>query len=493
MLSSLFFIPSFLLANVEQCTLLTDGIVLSKYYLKDCAACLRFNPIYEEIKSRAEKQQLNIKFRDVECGNCDCDGVSKFPTFKVTEDKNIKGTTTGYKDYHSFSKWLSEILLLEKNVFVDHIDHDEGVVKTLTSVDFLSGFDGQWLILFYESSRDTRRGLFKELAKAYKNKLTIAEVEAREAETVAARFNITSYPAIYGINNGTPVPFTAKPDFSNLNIFAEKLYTPAFQEIKYSELKEISKSLKNGEPIYVVLYKNFEIASHYFNDLAQQFKFKTAIYRSKDPAMFSAAGYHPKDSTEIEKEGDQIQTVHLTVYKNGTFFSSIAKLDDSAEVIQWIFHTHFPHVTNINNDNFYTVFHGVKPVILLLTNGDQLVDSFNKLSATWHLGVASSNLIFATIDTIEYPMFKEEVLKYVKEPGIAFYDPIVSKWFHQSAKLNEDNFNKTVMKMIDSYFNGKLSVYTGKKSRGNLYVILGLVLIICAFGYKIRSIRNKVD
>ncbi|ELA40974.1 uncharacterized protein VICG_02004 [Vittaforma corneae ATCC 50505] len=480
-------------AQEEQCTLLTDGIVVSKYHLNNCAACVKFNPVYEEIKSRASKEQLNIKFREVECGACDCGDVSRFPTLEITQDKQSKGTSVGYKDYQSFAKWITDTLLLDHNVFVDHIDHEEGKVKTLTASDFLSGFDGQWLILFYDSHKDTRRHLFKELSSAYKNKITVAEVESREAETVMARYNIGGFPFILAINNGTPVPYTGKADFANLSAFAEKLYTPAFQEIKYSELKDITKSFNNGEPVFIVLYKNFEVASYYFNELAQQFKFKATIYRSSDPAMFTAAGYHPKDANEFDKDPDHSQMAYLTVYKNSTFFNSNVKPNDTNEIIQWIFHTHFPHVTNINNDNFYTVFHGIKPVILLLTSNDQLVDSFNKLSATWHLGAAASNIIFATLDTVEYPMFKQEVLKYVAEPGIAFFDPVLSQWYHQPTKLVSETFNKTVMKMIDSYFNKNLPVYSSKKNRSNIYVILGIALVACVFGYRLRTMRNKVD
>lgn len=493
MLLPFFIFSPLILSQGDQCTLLSDGIVISKYHLEGCGACVKFNPVYEEIKSRAAKEQLNIKFREVECGSCDCGDISKFPTLEITQDKQPKGTSIGYKDYKSFSKWITDILLLDKNVFTDHIEHVEGKIKILHAADFLTGFDGQWLILFYDHSKDVRRGLFKELAKAYENKLTVAEVEAGEAESVMARYGITSFPYILAINNGTPVPYTGKIDLGSLNAFAEKLYIPTFQEIRYSGLKELTKEYKNGEPIFLVLYKNFEVASHYFNALSQQFKFRATIQRSSDPAMFAAAGYHPKDIHEFEGEPDHHQMVYLVVYKNSAFFSSHVKPDDTKEIIHWIFHTHFPHVTSIDNGNFYTVFHGIKPVILLLTRGEQLVDSFNKLSATWHLGASSSNIIFATVDTSEYPLFKQETLKDVSEPGIVFYDPIRASWYYKYTKLVPDTFNKTVMKLIDSYFNKKIPVYPYEKRRSGIYIIIGVAIAVLAFGYRLRSMRNKVD
>ncbi|KAM0680128.1 hypothetical protein GINT2_001824 [Glugoides intestinalis] len=477
----------------ENCSLLSNGIVLSKYYLKNCAACTRLTPIYEEIKSKAEKAQINIKFREIECGSCECNGISSFPTMEITRDKESMASMVGYKDYHSISDWLNTALALEGDVFGNHIEHVEGLVKALTTEDFIAGFDGQWMLLFYEDAKDVNRTIFKELAKAYKDKISIAEIDSKEAESIAARYNVTEYPTILAINHGTPVPFTGKNNFANLSAFAERLFLPAFQHITYKELKEVSREHRNGEPMFIVLYKNFELASFYFNELAQQFKFKALIYRSDDPAVFAAAGSYPKDIKEFENGPEHNQMVYLSVYKNSSFFIAQSKLDRMHELVEWIFHAHFPHVTNIDNDNFYTVFHGIKPVVLLLTSNQQYLESFNRLSATWHLGTVASNIIFATIDPIEYPMFKSQVLPKAKDPAVAFYDPVLSQWYYQPVKITEETFNKTVMKMIDLYFNKKLPVYPAKSSGYNMYAIGALVIALGVFVYKLQAIRNKVD
>lgn len=480
-------------ATEEYCSLLSDGIVLNKYYLKDCTACKKLTPIFEEIKSRAEKAQINLKFREVECGSCECNGINSFPTLEITKDKQTKSSTVGYKDYQTLTKWINETLSIDKSIFGSHVNHEEGEIKSLSSSDFLTGFDGQWLILFYSDNKDPRRTIFRELSKGFKNKITLGEINSKDAENVVSRYNITEYPFVLAINHGTPVPFTGKMDFMSLSEFAEKLYTPAFQEITYDHLRDITKDFVNGEPVFVVLYKNFEMASFYFNELAQQFKFKAKIYRSSDPGMFAATGHHPKDIQDFEKDPDHNQMVYLTVYKNSSFFVSPNRLDDTHNNIEWIFNTHFPHVTNIENDNFYTVFHGIKPVILLLTRNEDLLEQFNRLSATWHLGTATSNMIFATLDTIEYPLFKQQILKDVKEPAVVFYDPVVARWYHQNTKLTKDNFNNTVMKMTDLYFNKKLPSYPAKKRRLNIYVIGSLVLAVLGIGYKMRSMSIKVD
>lgn len=481
------------LATQENCTLLSDGIVLSKYYLKNCNACTRLTPIYEEIKSRAEKAQINIKFREIECGSCECNGISSFPTMEITRDKESMASLVGYKDYHSISDWLNTALALEDDVFGSHIEHVEGLVKSLTAADFVAGFDGQWLLLFYENNKDANRTIFNEIAKAYKDKLTVAEINSKEAVSISARYNITEYPTILAINHGTPVPFTGKNNFANISAFAERLFLPAFQHINYKDLKELSKEHKNGEPIFVVLYKNFELASFYFNELSQQFKFKALIYRSDDPAIFAAAGHYPKDIADFETGPEHDQMVYLSVYKNSSFFTAQSKLNKMHELVEWIFHAHFPHVTNIDNDNFYTVFHGIKPVVLLITSDQRFLESFNRVSATWHLGTVASNIIFATIDPIEYPMFKKQVLPNAKDPAIAFYDPVLSQWYYDPVKMTEESFNKSVIKMIDLYFNKKLPAYPPKNKRYSRYAIGALVIALAIFAYKLRSIRNKVD
>lgn len=481
-------------AAEQHCSSLTDGIVLSKYYLETCGACKRLNPVLEEIKSQASKAQINIKFREVECTGCECEGITNFPTLEITEDKQSKGKSIGFKDYENLAKWIKETLSLDTKAFASHIEHAPGVVKELSANDFLTGFDGHWLVLFYDNEKDIRRKLFKELAKIFSNKITIAEVSKHESQSVVARYNLKEYPLILGINQGTPVPYAGKVDLGSLSQFVERLYTPSFEEITYHELKEKTKGFNNGEPIYIVLYKNFEIASYYFNELAQQFKFKAQIYRSNDPAMFAAAGYHPKEMNEFTDGPDHNQMVYFTVYKNSSFFLSPEKLDNTQDIVAWIFHTHFPHVTNINNENFYTVFHGIKPIVMLLTKSDMLLESFNKVSASWNLGMASSNLIFATLDSLEYPLFKEKILRSAKEPAILFYDPVLSKWFHRPTKLTDENMNKIVMEMIDQYFNGKLPDFPQKPRKISVYFIFGLLLagLGCIVKY-IISRRKTID
>ncbi len=98
-----------------------------------------------------------------------------FPTLQITQDKHEKGKMVGYKNYSELSQWLVDTLDMDPDVFSEHIAHEEGQVKKLTQEDFLSGFDGQWLLLFYKNKKDKAREYFKELSKRFKDKVSFGE------------------------------------------------------------------------------------------------------------------------------------------------------------------------------------------------------------------------------------------------------------------------------------------------------------------------------
>lgn len=482
-------------ALADACSPLPDGLVINKYYLEDCGACKRIAPVVEEIKSKLEKANTGIKYREIECTECECEGITTFPTIEITRDKEVTSKTTGFKDYGILSQWLAENLSLGLDIFKNHIEHEEGIVKSLIARDFLSGFDGQWLILFYDNPRDKYREHFKRLAITFKDRLNIGEVSIHEAASVTSRYNINEYPYVMGLNHGTAVPFAGEQSLAGLTKFADRLYRPNFESLTYAKLRQLSKTLRSGEPVFIVLYRNYELASHYFNDLAQQFKFKANMYKSDDPAMFEAAGIHPHDFSDFgSAKPDHNSMVHLVVYKNATFYPAMIPLDNGGDIVQWIFHTHFAHVTSINNENFYTIFHGIKPVMILLTSDELFVQEFDRVSADRHLGAPYTQLVFATLDVSEYPLFKKQVLPLLKTPAIAFYDPVNVRWYHETKSLTRDNFKSTALAMIDHYFAKKLPPYPPKKGRMRYYIVGAWVLAAVVVVYmKTLSDRNKAE
>lgn len=503
---------SFVVGLAEECTKLGNGLVISKYYLSECSACKLISPVLDEIKSKLERERVPVEVREVECTECDCPGITHFPTVEITRDKLPEGRVVGYKDYRTLSKWMADKLELKPEIFEGIIKHTDGKVTELQARDFLSGFDGQWLILFYSSASDPVREHIKTAASEVGRAVHFGEISKKAAKNVTNRFNIVEYPYLVGINHGTVVPYAGEHTVNEITKFATKLGRRSFESLTYKQLKAMEHELKKGEPIYIVLYKDYELASHYYNDLAQQFKFRATIYKSNDPNMFEAAGFEPEGANEEDRtanhtketdkhgndSGKQIlaehsKMVHLVVFRNGTFHHAPNNLEEGPSIIQWIFHTHFPHVTEITNSNFYTVFHGIKPVLVLLSRGE-LADELERLSANMHLGMPYINFIFATLDVGEYPQFHQEVLPTVIDPALAIYDPMKHTWYHEPAELTSENIEQKGRLMIEKYMNGKLAKYPPEKRKWSYYIIgMWVVGVIAYFALKGMSQRGKLE
>jgi len=473
-------------AFADECPVLTDGLVLNKYFLNGCGACEKITPVIEELKSQLERANIDIKYREVECTECECEGIKSFPTIEITKDKVTTSKSVGYKNLETMTKWMAESLGIDDDTLLEtHIKHKEGAVKELKAIDFLSGFDGQWLILFYKDKKEKLREYMKQIAE--KDILNVGEVVEKEASGVTSRYHISEYPQIVGLNHGTAVPYVGEERYEDIQRFAKRLAQPSFESLTYKQLKDMTKSYRNGEPIYIVLYKDYDLASYYFNDIAQKFKFKALIYKSSDRVMHEAAGFQPHDDIPNQK-------VRLVVYKNGSFYPSPFPPDNTNATIEWIFHSHFAHVTNITNENFHAVFHGIKPVMILISEGGKFVSSLNLFSADNHLGSPFSSMIFAVLDASEYPVFKNQLLPNIPVPSLMVYDPVKVQWYYEKTELTEKKFRSYAQGLIDKYFQKKLSVYPAKKSRWMYYLAAGwVVALVISFAIKINAERRKVE
>ncbi len=486
----IYLFPINILGNEDACPAVPNGVVINKYYLEECGACKRLAPVIEDIKSRLEKADTGIKYREIECNECECEGIEVFPTLEITEDKVVTSKTTGYKDYTTLSKWFSDKLNLSIDLFGKHREND-GEVTRLGAKDFLTGFDGQWLILFYDAKNDLYRQYIKDISIKYKGRVHVGEIHRSEASSVETRFNIQTFPAVYALNHGTAVPYSGDRTAEALTAFVEKLAAPSFQSINYNELREKAANLNHGEPLYVVLYKSYEVASHYFNDMAQQFKFRVTIFKSNDPHIFSAAGFEPKEMTET---GDYNEATRLVLFKNGTFYPCTVPLDKPDSIVQWIFHTHFAHVTEINNNSFYSIFHGMKPVLILISPNELFLPEFNLVSSERHLGTPYLSIVFAYLNSAEYPDFMRVAMPKLRTPALAFYDPSQNKWYVEQTKLTSANFNAKTIATIEKYFAKKLPEFPPKKSNIKYYIVLvWCVLIIAFFAFRKYSERLKLE
>ena len=484
----------FNLINAEptECIAPMKGTVINHYVLKNCFACNKLSPVVDELLTKIEKENMGIKYRKVVCNDCDCDGIKAFPTIEITKDLTPVSKTVGFKPYNEIAKWVEKSLQIESNSLVEEsVEQDADGLKKLTSKDFLRGFNGEWVILFYKDRKDPLRKVFVELAQE-NPELNVAEVHESEVKDIESRLNISSYPHISGFNAGSFVPFMgdykAEDFHSKLDKFIDILHKDTFEPITMEELKKLSETKRMGEPTYVVLYKDYETAAFYFRTLAQQFKFKADIYRSDDPKIFNQASFEPH-----EKHDEHDQMVRLYVYKNGTFYPCPYSLENNSDIVQWIFHTHFPHVVNLDNENFYSVFHGIKPVILLVSpQNDALLSAYERVSADKHLGTPYTNTLFVYLNTTEYPAFKNAVLKNLKEPSIVVFDPFTTTWYHKPMEINTNTIKKGVLNAIEGFYTQKLPVYPSRGSKSKFYIIAAIVIsIVCAVVKKMNTKRKE--
>ncbi|KAM0671522.1 thioredoxin domain-containing protein [Ordospora colligata] len=482
----------------ESCEPITNGYVLNKYFTPWCPACQKVEPLIEEISNKIDRHGIDIKIRNANCDECSCKNVASYPTLEMTKDGESVGKLEGFQDYDAIANFIVSHTGVDKSVFDGHIIQKEPSVRKLTKNDFLSGFDGPHVVLFYSREDDKYRVMFAELAKVYENRLTFGEISSAESAELINRYDIRSYPSISGIFNGLIVPFIERegiPDMPKLIEFCDRLIEKSFQNLTLDVFNQAVSTLEQGEPIYVVFHKNLALAMQYFQSMAHMYKFKARIYRSDDPALFSKASIFPKmlgSEQNAYTTSDPADSAILSVYKNGVFYRYTDTFGDETKITDWIFHTHYKYLTKVDNQNFYSIFHGLKPVMILVTRGEQYVNKMNDFSADRHLGVPYTDMVFGTMDIDDYPLFIPSLLPKISVPSLVVFEPWMNFFYHKKVKLTEENFISTAMDTYNLYQNKKLPMYPGKSNKLMRYSILGLVIaLIGAYCMSISRTAKK--
>ncbi|ADM11078.1 protein disulfide isomerase [Encephalitozoon intestinalis ATCC 50506] len=478
---------------VEQCKPINEGYVLSKYFAQWCPACQNMGPLIEEISNKIDRHEANLKIRSVDCDECSCPNVKSYPTLEMSKDGETLGKLEGPQDYDEIIEFIVNHTGIERSVFEGHAAQKEAEVRRLNKNDFLSGFDGPHIVLFYSREDDKYREIFKEIAKIYNGKLNVGEIDSAESAEFVNRYDIRSYPSISGIYNGLVVPFIEKgkePSMPNLIEFCDKLIEQSFANLTLAKFGELASKLEPGEPIYVVFHKNLALANAYFQRMAHMYKFRASIYRSDDQALFEKASIFPKElgsGSDTTSSPNHEDVVILSVYKNGVFYRYSDTFGDETKITDWIFHTHYRYLTRIDNHNFYSIFHGLKPVMILLTRGEELVNKMNEFSADRHLGVPYTDMIFATMEIDEYPLFVPTLLPRLSTPALIVFEPWRNLFRHKKAKLTEDNFISTAMDTYTLYQNNRLPLYPPKSHNVLKYCLLGGLVLGVGLYYSSKA------
>ncbi|EJW02159.1 hypothetical protein EDEG_03403 [Edhazardia aedis USNM 41457] len=482
----IFFITHILCEVFEKCDLPSyEGLVIHKFYRDNCPHCQRIAPLIEEIDDRLETHGIKSKVRSVECKSCDCskDKIDAVPTIIVTRDGKELDRFRGYHDYEFIAEFVSRVAGINPKILERGDKETPGKVVKLKADDFYSIFSGPWLILFYNNKKDRYRELMVELGKFYLDKLNIAEAHESEAKNFEARYGITEYPTILALYNGVMVEYTGQPELFSLIDFCDTLIAPVFVDIKREKFDEIEQQTPQGEPIFLVFYSHLALANSYFMQLSHEMKFRVKLYKTGDKDLIQKAGIHPKDR-DVDVDVKDNEAVILTVYRNGIFHRFDGDIGNNEDLLNWIYHAHYPLLTRISPKTFSGVFFGFKPVILLITRNEHLVHEFEAFIEMRHKGLPYTSHIFAAIEFTEFPGLFTDNLPGISVPAIIVYDPQKKKFYGEHTKVDNYNLKDVAYKTIKLYEDGKLKIYK-KESHGFKYIVVLLVILAaCAIGIK---------
>lgn len=475
----------------EQCELPKhDGYILTKFYKPRCPYSLKVKDIVDEIDRKLERSESNVVLRYVDCTVCDCDEdeIITVPTLAIHKDNVEVARHRGSGTMEEYVDFVVENTDVDVSVFKRSYRNDPGKVTKLSKTDFEKGLDGPWVVLFYEREDKNLNDIFDAIAKNYGKRVNVGKIHSKNAEGLESKYNIQYYPLILGIYNGIVVPYAKELALGPISSFVNELIEPSFQQITLAKFEDIRKHTAAGEPIFIVFYSDLSLANSYFSRLAHEYKFRTRIYKTNDRDLFEKASIWPK--TDTEDGGHDVadeDKVILTVYKHGIFHRCPYKLADTNEVSAWIFFSHFPHITRITNDNFYAVFHGFKPTVLLIARNEEYVDDLERISAKYHSGMPFTNFIFSTIDVDLFPLFLPSLLPKLKHPAIVIFDPVKQLFYHKRFRIDSKTLEEKVIGLLRDYGNGRVELYPPRSRSVLKYIVVLAGVIGVAMGVLLRA------
>ncbi|KAM0688519.1 hypothetical protein COBT_000217 [Conglomerata obtusa] len=465
---------------VDQCEAFTDKELSITLFTRDkCGPCDRIKPFVEEIDSRLERNGKNIKIRMVNCSQCNCqtENIKVVPELIVNNDNVEVNRLTGFKEFGEIIDFLIKNTGIERKIFAKRIKSNPGSVVKLKENDFYTGFDGPWLVLFYNSKSDIKRDIIKEIADEYTSKLNIGEINGNIEPALLQRFNLTKLPALLALYNGLMMGYNGEDSLDEIREFVDELIRPSFENIDIEQFKKLNDDVLSKYPIFIVFYKELGLANEYFKTVAHEYKFKTRIYKSSDLDLIKHA--------QIKLENKDLT---LVAYKNGLFHECPYDVVEKEKIFEWIWHSHYPYVTQINNNNFYGIMHGLKPAVILLTKNELMLSEFEQTSESMHKGMPFTDQLFAAIDVDAYSLFIPSLLPGISIPYIVILDPTNDKFYTHKMKLTSLNLQENIEIMIEKYNNGKLSIYPYKHG---WFKIFFLILGIFGFFYICKKQFNR--
>lgn len=472
---------SLISANISyDCELVSgnNDYTVSLFYDKACENCDHLISFLEEIDSRLERNEKNITIRYKNCDTCNCksDSIVKFPTIKITQRGNELMRIDGKREFNEILEAIIKSSGFDRVIFTKNIKAHPGHVVKLKERDFFSGFSGPWIILFYGKLTDKKRELVFKIAQEYTNILNVGEIDGNTSPVLVRRFSLGYLPSIVALYDGLIVGYNAQDTIEDLKGFVEYLIKPSFESLTLDELEKMEAPNGLKHPIFIVFYKNVNIANEYYRGIAHEYKFRSTIYKSNDENLLKKSNINLDDAD-----------LKLVLYKNKMYHVSPYDATKNNKILEWIWHSHYPLVTRLNNDDFYAIMHGLKPVILLLTHSEDFVEEFEKASEKNHNGMPFSDFIFSTIDVSKYPLFIPSLVPNIKVPWIVIYNPVTQLFYTESMKVTKEKVGPVVDKLIEKYNSEKLSRYPFKR-----FPLKKIMMVVVLIGCGLYFIKHKM-
>ncbi|KAM0677721.1 hypothetical protein BDAP_001714 [Binucleata daphniae] len=479
---------------ISECDLPDDN-VLSLYTTKDQQDAV---PIFKNLSYQYD----NLVFRDVNCDLCEC-SVKNFPKIilsknkmQVDEDTIKKDDTNDNNNVNinidaiSMQRKIEEFLY--NNGFAkenNEIMSDKGEVREMKLVDFSKLLINPWLVLFYDDKYSSTVKLFEKIAKSYTGKVNVGKVHKSEIANYEKMFNVYNYPTVIAFYDELTYKFENTMTYENLESFTNTLIQPVLPELTYNELIYNRNLFNKKETIFIVFYQNKNLAISYFRKISQMYRFISKFYISNDPDLIKHASV---SFVSMKRNVAPKDVIVLSAFRNNKFHHLKLANYNFELINNWIFHSHHPILTRITNQNFYRIFQGLKPVILLLTEGDTLNQDLETFAENYHDNKLSTDFVFATLDVHEMHGFVDSLLPGYSIPGLVIYDPVRMIYLADKKVLTQKNFSEYIENTISMYQKGKLKAYpfVAKTSYMRSYIILAI--IVCAIVFCLVPSRKKI-
>lgn len=427
----------FYLLSLINSTTISYGNVLTLYRDDKCQKCKEFADI---LIAR------EIEFNIVECDNRnDCPEV---PTLIYTKNRLKKAQST---DLSILDQIVEELQILK--------------------------LEGPWMIIFYENQEPIMEKYLMKAALKFPE-LNVGKIHK---SLVPDSYTIHKYPSLIAFYNSLIKVYEYSYSDISLASFISTLLEP-FRELTYSEFQNI-----NTHIFFIVFYQSEQLANYHFKPFAHKYKFISRFYKSSDPDLLKAADI---DFLKLRSpQSASSDVLVLSVYKHKRFHKLIITQFNETVIDEWIFLSHYSHLTRVTTNNFYTVFHALKPVILLLTRNEQFFEEMEKVSEEMHESKSFVSYIFAMVDVDLMTGFVETLLPGLDVPKILVYDPSRYLYFVDDSKvIDVSQYIKTIVK---KYEKGLLMHWPRNKKRIPKFFILSVFFVVVLCFYAVKCIMKR--